>query len=638
MRSSPKSRLAAVLLASLLGAASARAQSVSFATGTALGVSSITWSWIGSGAGFRVLAGPGGANLSGDLPPTAASFTLTGLSANAPATAVVEAFTGASTADSAPQTVYTAAAAPTGTTLLGTNVNQVSLSWQANGNPAGTTYDVLWSTVATSPIHFSTVSAAGTPVTATIRYLPGGLAVSFMVQAVNAQGLPSGYDVAVSTVLPVIANQPAISTMTVADGVSSITWYWSASTGALAYQLFSSTDGAVSPVLPPTALSYTQTGLLANTSYTNYVHAFDIPTSTNSAPLTRYTLAAQTNGLTLLGLSSPAQSGLGTTAELLSWGANGNSASTVYDVLWWTNLTATVTVAVSSPATSALIGGLYGGSTVYFTVQAQNGEGILAPFDATFFSPGFAVRQSTFFPVGGRILPTGYSGVLTFVVPDHAGTGAGVITIQVASGTFAVPVTLSVSTPDASAPFPEVGGGFSDLPNPIHLTILALDEFGAARQPILPVILTVTDAASNAAANGTTLDICRFDAVRRVWIPLATAKNGGALTAASDHLTSFAVLSGAAATSLSEVSVGPNPLRPILNPGSVMTFRGLPAGCRVRIFTYLGEKLVDLSADGSGVVSWDGRNRSGSFVASGVYLALIEGAGTKKNMRLAIER
>ena len=69
-----------------------------------------------------------------------------------------------------------------------------------------------------------------------------------------------------------------------------------------------------------------------------------------------------------------------------------------------------------------------------------------------------------------------------------------------------------------------------------------------------------------------------------------------------------------------------------------MTFRNLPAGCRIRIFTYVGEKLVDMVADGSGVVAWNGRNHVGSLVASGVYIALIEGAGAKKTMRLAIER
>ena len=48
------------------------------------------------------------------------------------------------------------------------------------------------------------------------------------------------------------------------------------------------------------------------------------------------------------------------------------------------------------------------------------------------------------------------------------------------------------------------------------------------------------------------------------------------------------------------ITVGPNPLRPVVNQGSVMTFRNLPAGCRVRIFSYVGEKLVDATADGAG--------------------------------------
>ncbi|HEX4048460.1 MAG TPA: hypothetical protein VH309_11525, partial [Elusimicrobiota bacterium] len=429
---------------------------------------------------------------------------------------------------------------------------------------------------------------------------------------------------------------------TFADGVSSITWYWSPSTGALAYQVFSATNGAVSPILSSATLSYVQTGLSTNTLYTDYVYAFDVPASTTSAPYTEYTLAAQTTGLTLVALAVPPASGILTPTETVSWGANGNPAGTNYTVLWWTNLTSTITL--STGTTTALVPNLYGGSTLYFTVQAANFSGSTAPYDATFFAPGFGsgipsltVTQSTFVPVSAQVLPVGYSGIVTFVVPNTAGTGSGVISVQIASGTFAQAVTLNVSTPAANSPFPAVGGQVQDLPNPIHLTITA-DSFGAPQQPLLPVLLSVNYAAANFSANETTLDISRYDTVRGLWIPLATTKQGPALTALTDHLTSFAVLSVGSATSLSSITVGPNPLRPILNPGSLMTFRNLPAGCRVRIFSYLGENITDMIADGSGVVAWNGRNHVGSFVASGVYIVLIEGAGTKRKMRVAIER
>jgi hypothetical protein len=632
------------LIASLLGAASVRAQTAPLVTGTALGVSSITWTWTltNTATGYRVLSSTApGTNISGDLPSTANSFTLTGFSTNTLASVMVEAFGVGFAVDAPTSTVLTLAAQPSGTTLLGTNNNQVSLSWVTDGNPTGVgiTYNVNWTTSTGVGILFSTnpsVSVVTGSAAATISDLPGGMTINFDVQAVNSSGVASGFDVIVTTTLPAIANQPVISSATFADGVSSITWYWTASTGAVAYQLFNATNGAVSPLLSSMTLSYVQTGLSTNTAYTDYIYAFAVPGSTASAGYMQYTLAAQSTGLMLVGLSVPPAPGVSTPSELLSWGANGNPAGTNYNVLWWTNLTSTVTL--STGTTSALVGGLYGGSTIYFTVQAVNFFGSTAPYDSTFYPPFFDVGESTYFAIGAQVLPVGFSGVVTFVVPNTAGTGSGVVTVQIASGTFLEAVTLTVSTPAANPPFRSIGGAVADLPSPIHLTISALDSSSSPQQPVLPVLLTVDYAAANFAANETTLDISRFDDIRQTWIPLATTKQGASLMALTDHLSSFAVLSVGAASNLSSITVGPNPLRPIVNPGSVMTFRNLPAGCRVRIFTYVGEKVVDMVADGSGVVAWNGRNHVGSFVASGVYIALIEGAGTKKILRVAIER
>src|SRR5262249_37664168 len=150
---------------------------------------------------------------------------------------------------------------------------------------------------------------------ATVPGLPGGFTINFQVLAVNGAGQQSAFDVLLSTTLPALGGQPAISSATFADGVSSITWFWSGGGGVTGYQLFTASGGAVSPVLSSTTFSFTQTGLTANTSYQNYVAAYAVPVSTNSPPFARYTLAAQTGGLTALGLVNE--------AEALSWNANG---------------------------------------------------------------------------------------------------------------------------------------------------------------------------------------------------------------------------------------------------------------------------------------------------------------------------
>lgn len=615
-----------------LGAGVAAAQTVPTVTGAALGVSSITWTWTASAGatGYRILSSTGGGNISGDLPATRTAFTLLGLSTNTAATVTVEAFNGGATADSAPSTVFTAAAVPSATTVLGTFGSQVSIGWNGNGNPTGTQYQIAWSTSPNSPVYFSTTPVAGSSVSATITDLPASQTVSFMVRAFNAAGVPTGFDVAVSTTLPTLFGQPVISSATFALGVSSITWYWSASTGALNYQVFGASNGAVSPLLPASQLSFTQTGLQINTAYQNYVTAYSAAASTNSAPFTRYTRANPTVGLTLLGLSSATTSGV---AELLSWGANGNPASTQYTMLWWTNVTSTVPVAVSTPATTAQVTGLYGGSTIYFTVQAQNGDGIPTAFDSTFYAPTFAVSQSTFFPVGAQILPPGGAGLLTFALPN------GFLTLTISSDTFPVQVTITVSTPGVTTVVPSLGAGLSDLPTPVRLQIAATDAFGGIQQPRLPVLMTFTYAPFVlGGVDPLTLGLVRFDPIHDAWVTLLTSKSGRMLMATTNSFSVFAVAGQAPASDASQITVGPNPLRPVVNPGQIMTFRHLPPNARLRFFTYAGEKIIDLNADGSGVAGWDGRNRNGSAVASGVYIVVIEGLGAKKTMRVAVER
>lgn len=416
-------------------------------------------------------------------------------------------------------------------------------------------------------------------------------------------------------------------------GISSITWSWTATTaGATGYRVLNSSTGAnLSGDLSAATSVFALTGLATNTTYAVLVEGFGAGFAADSATSTVSTLADRPTGLALGGLSGPTLAN-DSVVEQLSWSGNTNPAgATAYRVLSWTNLTSTVTI--STGATSAAVGGLVAGATNFFTVQAVNLDGLATAFDPSFFT----LAPSTFFPVATQLLPVGFAGTLNFGVPDATGAGAGVVTVQIASGTFASAVTLSVSTP-APAAFPSIGAGLADLPSPIHLTITANDGSGSPQQPLRPVLITITYSAANFASNPSALEIARFDAIRSQWIALGTLRSGMTLSAVTDHFSSFAVLTFAAATGLSAITVGPNPLRPVLNPGVPMTFRNLPAGARVRIFTYVGERILDADADGSGVFAWDGRNRGGGNVASGVYVVVIEGGGQKRTLRVAIER
>lgn len=65
----------------------------------------------------------------------------------------------------------------------------------------------------------------------------------------------------------------------------------------------------------------------------------------------------------------------------------------------------------------------------------------------------------------------------------------------------------------------------------------------------------------------------------------------------------------------------------------------MSANASLKIYTYLGEKVADLVADVTGTVRWDLKNVQGEKVASGVYIAYIEGGNnSKKTMKIAVEK
>jgi len=607
-----------------LGSARAANPAAPVVTATALGISSITWTWTLSenATGYRVLSSTGAGNISGDLSAATTSFTLTSLLTNTSATITVEAFNASTvTAVSEASTRYTLAAKPTGTAVITSTNTTAALSWSANGNPADTRYFVDWWSVGASTVIVSTRS-----VNVTLSNLTNNVTLYFMVQAENAEGVKSAFDLAVSTripgPLPVFAFN---STTTVALGQSSITWAWHMSTGAVTYQVFDATAAAISGLLRADQLSFTETDLSTNTRYTRYVQAVNVYGSTATATYSRFTLAANTTGLTLLSLSTA------TTTEIISWNANTNPIHTTYDVKWWTIYTATVTF-LSTQTANVSVGGLFGGGTVYFTVQALNGDGVPANFDSTFYG----VVPSTYFASGSRDVAAGIGGLVTFLTPE------GMVSVTIASQTFDTAVNVALTVPPANTvPAVSAAGNMAALPNPINLQITASDMAGNPRQPKIPVVITINYGLNNHPGfDLSNLTMARYDEIHGAWVPLPSSRHPSnrSIAGVSDHLSLFAVLGVRPAGDLNLVTVGPNPMRPMVNRGALMTFRNLPKGARVRLYTYIGELVNDLTAGGTGLVAWDGKNRSGSWVASGVYLALIESGGSKRIMHLAIER
>lgn len=150
------------------------------------------------------------------------------------------------------------------------------------------------------------------------------------------------------------------------------------------------------------------------------------------------------------------------------------------------------------------------------------------------------------------------------------------------------------------------------------------------------------------------LAIYWYDTTRGAWVlePGAVVdKVNRTVTVRVRHFTDFAVLGRIFATSLGNVLVSPVPWKPndgnpltgteftpgVANTG--ITFEQMPAHAVVAIFSPLGERVVERTADAAGSWQWDVRNGRGEPVASGVYIYTITtGDGQRRTGKLVIIR
>jgi len=304
----------------------------------------------------------------------------------------------------------------------------------------------------------------------------------------------------------------------------------------------------------------------------------------------------------------------------ISWTPNGNPDWTKYVIALWDGGVSTATIA--SVSTTSAVVGLPEGSTVYLSVRSINNDGVFMPF--------YPVISLLTLPAAQTAVQTGVDKTVLYSGPS------GDIKANIPAGSFGEAVNVTIKTPAAwNVPAPTAG--LLALNSPVNLEV-TLDK---NLQPARNVEITVGYRdADLGGMDESKLVLARYDEAHAVWVPLPSTRDpaNNRITAATRHFSLFQVMQVTPAATLSGVTVGPNPLRPTRNPGQKFTFRNLPADGRVRIYTYLGELLWEAGADVSGMAVWDGRNKSNSAVASGLYLALVEGRGGKKLLKLVIER
>jgi kumamolisin len=153
-------------------------------TATALGTSSITWTWgsVAGAASYAFYPSTGGLAMK----IGATSLTQTGLSANTAYGASVAAVTSSTGPLSAAVTIYTLAAPPLSFALVQVNGSSLTVSWAANNNPVNTSYSVEYWQVTGATFTLTTQASP-----AAVMNLFGGATYYLTVSALNGEGLPA---------------------------------------------------------------------------------------------------------------------------------------------------------------------------------------------------------------------------------------------------------------------------------------------------------------------------------------------------------------------------------------------------------------------------------------------------------------
>ncbi len=351
---------------------------VAVSTKTATG---LTWTWIDNSSGetgYRVLRASDRSPLSGDLPVNTGQWIQTGLTPNTSSQIVVQAFNVYGTRDSAVSPIrFTSAASPVNLVISSSTLSSADLAWSANGNPESTRFRLERSS---DTVYFNLVSS-GSETHSTATGLLDDATHYFRVRAQNAEGELSAFAPMVSLYLPPSTPTfPPVSLSVKSRTTTSITWAWvDKSHWETGVQVLRSSDLVpLSDLLSANTTEWTQTGLAPNTSSQITVRVMNGFGTSDSAPSpVRYSLAAAPSGTQVDSL-------LGTTAAL-SWSANGNPESTMFRLEKSVDGISYGLVSTGT-APNASVTGLIGGTTTFFRVRAENGDGI-----ATAFAPPTSV-------------------------------------------------------------------------------------------------------------------------------------------------------------------------------------------------------------------------------------------------------
>lgn len=320
----------------------------------------------------------------------------------------------------------------------------------------------------------------------------------------------------------------------------------------------------------------------------------------------------------------------------------GNAIGTKYKLSISTASDSLNPYSVETTTDSYQFGGLLSSTTYYIKLSAENLDGVrtssVTTSTVTVAGPSGTEPGS----IVGTIDPT-VDTTITGTLPDGS-----VVSIFVPAGTYTKVVNMAIKSTDT-----DYCHQYSTIGNVIALTINTDDP-----DPLVPVTVGIKYTESTAeelqayiASHGLNPDhltLARYNG-NADCLPLTTTINTKDLTmSAAVNTFDYTAATASSATviqlilntppkTLSDARVYPNPFYPNRGDGYV-SIEPVPADTKLTLYTLSGAKVWEGNSGGSALITWDGKNKKGHPVASGIYLGVLDSPSGKKKIKIAIER